>query len=66
MIITFVTPRVLLLSGKIPPSGAKKAYSEKNDIAAIHALLGLARSDLKGSLTPILKRLTQVDFTKLG
>ena len=48
-----------------PSSWAKKAYSEKNDIAAIHALLGLARSDLKGSLAPTLKRLTQVDFTKL-
>ena len=44
---------------------ADKAYSEKDDLAAIHALLGLARSDLKGSLAPSVKRLLKVDFDKL-
>ena len=48
-----------------PTTWAKKAYNEKDDLAAIHALLGLARSDLEGSLEPSLKRLTQVDYTKL-
>jgi putative heme-binding domain-containing protein len=42
-----------------------KAYSEKHDVAAIHALLGLARSDHKGSLAPSIKRLLEVDFGKL-
>jgi putative heme-binding domain-containing protein len=42
-----------------------KAYSEKDDVAAIHALLGLARSDLAGSLVPSVKRLLKVDFAKL-
>lgn len=42
-----------------------KAYSEKDDLAAIHALLGLARSDLKGSLVPSVQRLLKVDFDKL-
>jgi|TARA_B110000495_G_scaffold107036_1_gene92475 putative heme-binding domain-containing protein len=46
-------------------SWAKKAYNEKNDLAAIHALLGLARRDLKGSLAPSIERLNKVDFTKL-
>ena len=44
---------------------AGKAYGEKNDIAAVHALLGLARSDIKGSLGPSIRRLTQVDYTQL-
>ncbi len=42
-----------------------KAYNEKNDLTAIHALLGLARCDHKGSLGPSIKRLLQVDFNKL-
>jgi len=48
-----------------PKTWAKKAYSEKNDLAAIHALLGLARSDLEGSLVSSVKRLLKVDFDKL-
>ena len=48
-----------------PASWANKAYNEKDDLAAIHALLGLARSDLDGSLAPSLQRLAKVDFTKL-
>ena len=44
---------------------AEKAYNESNDLAAIHALLGLARRDLKGSLAPIIKRLNKVDYSKL-
>ena len=48
-----------------PKTWAKKAYSEKNDLAAIHALLGLARSDLEGSLAPSVKRLLTVDFNEL-
>ena len=48
-----------------PKSWAQKAYKEKNDLAAIHALLGLARSDLKGSLKPSINRLLRVDFDKL-
>ena len=48
-----------------PATWANKAYNEKDDLAAIHALLGLARSDLEGSLTPSLKRLAKVDYTKL-
>ncbi|MDA0725050.1 MAG: c-type cytochrome [Verrucomicrobia bacterium] len=44
---------------------ADKAYSEKDDVAAIHALLGLARSDLEASLAPSVKRLLKVDFDKL-
>ncbi len=45
---------------------AAKAYKEPNDLAAIHALLGLARRDVKGSLAPILTRLNKVDFKKLN
>ena len=48
-----------------PKTWADKAYSEKDDLAAIHALLGLARSDLEGSLAPSVKRLLKVDFGKL-
>jgi len=48
-----------------PKTWAKKAYSEKNDLGAIHALLGLARSDLEGSLAPSVKRLLKVDFNEL-
>ena len=42
-----------------------KAYAEKNDLAAIHALLGLARRDLEGTQEPSIKRLLKVDFKKL-
>ena len=48
-----------------PKTWAKKAYAEKNDLAAIHALLGLARSDLADSLKPSIERLLEVDFNKL-
>jgi len=48
-----------------PSTWAEKAYNESNDIAAIHALLSLARSDLKGSLEPSIKRLLKIDFSKL-
>jgi putative heme-binding domain-containing protein len=44
---------------------AEKAYSEKDNVAAIHALLGLARCDHEGSLNPSLKRLLRIDFNKL-
>jgi len=47
-------------------SWAGKAYQETNDVAAIHALLGLSRRDLEGSLSPILERLIKVDFSKLN
>ena len=49
-----------------PKSWADKAYTESNDVGAIHALLSLARSDLAGSLQPSIKRLTKVDFSKLN
>ncbi|MFT5109254.1 MAG: putative heme-binding domain-containing protein [Pseudoalteromonas tetraodonis] len=45
---------------------ADKAYQEPNDVAAIHALLGLSRRDVKGSLPSILTRLNKVDFKKLN
>ena len=48
-----------------PKSWAQKAYDEKDDLAAVHALLGLARSDLEGSLKPSINRLLKVDFDKL-
>jgi hypothetical protein len=48
-----------------PKSWASKAYSEKNDLAAIHALLGLARCDLKGSAKPCIDRLLQINFKDL-
>ena len=48
-----------------PKSWAQKAYSEKNDVAAIHALLGLARSDYEGSLKPSVERLLKIDFKEL-
>ncbi len=48
-----------------PKTWAKKAYSEKNDLGAMHALLGLARSDLDGTLKPSIKRLLKVDFENL-
>jgi putative heme-binding domain-containing protein len=48
-----------------PKSWAQKAYSEKNDVAAIHALLGLARSDYEGSLKPSVERLLKIDFKDL-
>ncbi|MFT5127981.1 MAG: hypothetical protein ACI8W8_001589, partial [Rhodothermales bacterium] len=44
---------------------AAKAYSESNDVAAIHALLSLARSDHEGSLAPSLARLSKVKFSNL-
>ena len=44
---------------------ANKAYEEKDDLRAIHALLGLSRRDLKGSLPSILKRLNRVKFAGL-
>jgi len=49
-----------------PKSWAQKAYSEKNDVAAIHALLGLARSDYEGSLKPSVERLLKIDFKELN
>jgi putative heme-binding domain-containing protein len=49
-----------------PKSWADKAYEEPNDVAAIHALLSLARSDLAGSLQPSINRLTKVNFSKLS
>jgi putative heme-binding domain-containing protein len=45
---------------------AEKAYNESNDRIAIHALLGLARRDLAGSLAPTIKRLNRVTFHKLN
>jgi putative heme-binding domain-containing protein len=45
---------------------AAKAYSEPNDLSAIHALLGLSRRDVEGSLPAILKRLNMVDFGALN
>ena len=48
-----------------PKSWAQKAYAERNDLAAIHGLLGLARSDMEGSLKPSIERLLMVDFDKL-
>lgn len=44
---------------------AEKACNETNDLAAIHALLGLCRRDLAGSLPAILNRLNAVDFNAL-
>ena len=48
-----------------PKSWAKKAYDEKDDLAAIHGLLGLARSDLQDSLQPSIDRLLKVNFNHL-
>jgi putative heme-binding domain-containing protein len=48
-----------------PKTWADKAYGETNDLAAIHALLGLARSDYAGSMQPSIERLLKVDFSKL-
>ncbi|MEM7391862.1 MAG: c-type cytochrome [Verrucomicrobiota bacterium] len=48
-----------------PATWAEKAYAEKNDVAAIHALLGLARLDQENTLAPSLQRLLKVDFKKL-
>ena len=45
---------------------AKKAIGESNDVAAIHALLGLARRDVAGSLSAIIGRLAKVDYKKLN
>jgi putative heme-binding domain-containing protein len=46
-------------------SWADKAYAEKNDVAAIHALLGLARTNHADTLAPSIDRLTNVNFAKL-
>ena len=48
-----------------PKSWAQKAYDEKDDLAAIHGLLGLARTEMEGSLKPSIDRLLRVDFDKL-
>ena len=48
-----------------PISWAEKAYGELNDLAAIHALLGLARSDHTGSMQPSINRLLKVNFSTL-
>jgi putative heme-binding domain-containing protein len=48
-----------------PATWADKAYAETDDLAAIHALLGLARSDLEGSLAPSIARLLKVSYSKL-
>ena len=48
-----------------PQNWADKAYSETNDLAAIHALLGLARCDHQGTMRPSIDRLLQVNFAKL-
>ena len=48
-----------------PKSWAEKAYSEKNDVAAIHGLLGLARCDYDGSQQPSIARLLKVNFQEL-
>ena len=48
-----------------PKFWAQKAYSEKNDLTAIHALLGLARSDYDNSLKPSVERLLKVNFQDL-
>ena len=55
----------IALEWQDPKTWADKAYAETNDLAAIHALLGLARSDLEGSLAPTIARLNKVDWNKL-
>ena len=49
-----------------PKSWADKAYDESNDLAAIHALLGLARCDHPESMQPSINRLLEVNFSKLN
>ena len=49
-----------------PKSWASKAYDESNDLAAIHALLGLARCDQPESMQASINRLLQVNFSKLN
>ena len=49
-----------------PKTWADKAYDESNDLAAMHALLGLARCDHPGSIQPSINRLLEVDFSKLN
>ena len=56
----------LAIEWQDPKTWADKAYAEANDVGAIHALLGLARSDLAGSLQPSINRLTKVNFSKLS
>lgn len=55
----------LALESQDPSTWAEKAYHETNDLAAIHALLGLARCDVDGSLPVIIERLNEVDFAHL-
>ncbi|MFT5121894.1 MAG: putative heme-binding domain-containing protein [Kiritimatiellia bacterium] len=55
----------IALEWQDPTSWADKAYAEKDDVAAIHALLGLARCDYEGSLAPSIQRLLKVDFKQL-
>ena len=45
---------------------ANKAYNESSDLIAIHALLGLSRRDVEGSLPAILSRLNKVNFDGLN
>jgi len=49
-----------------PKSWADKAYDESNDLAAIHALLGLARCEHPESMQPSINRLLEVNFSKLN
>ena len=56
----------IALEWQDPKTWAGLAYAETVDLAAIHALLGLARSDLDGSLEPSVKRLLKVNFKALG
>ena len=56
----------IALEWQDPKTWARLAYAETFDLAAIHALLGLARSDLHGSLEPSVKRLLKVNFKALG
>ena len=49
-----------------PKSWADKAYDESNDLAAIHALLGLARCHHPESMQPSINRLLEVNISKLN
>lgn len=55
----------IALEWQTPKSWAEKAYSESSDLKAIHALLGLARTNYKNNLIPSLKRLNMVNFDNL-
>ena len=48
-----------------PKTWADMVYAEKNDVAAIHASLSLARTDYSQGLAPSIARLLKVDFNKL-